>query len=72
MHTKQGKQGRLLCYDQWKSLFWSASRKNDLKICDSVQKLRQGDDYTTVCLLDYAYFKENYKLVAIDISKKKH
>ena len=21
----------------------------------------KGDDYTTVCLLDYCYFKENYK-----------
>ena len=30
----------------------------------------QGDDYTTVSLLDYSYFKENYKLIAIDRSKK--
>ena len=29
----------------------------------------QGDDYTTGCLLDYSYFKENYKLIAIDLSK---
>ena len=29
----------------------------------------QGDDYTTGCLLDYPYFKENYKLIAIDLSK---
>ena len=29
----------------------------------------QGDDYTTGCLLDYFYFKENYKLIAIDLSK---
>ena len=29
----------------------------------------QGDDYTTGCLLDYSYFKENYKLLAIDLSK---
>ena len=25
----------------------------------------QGDDYTTGCLLDYCYFKENYKMIAI-------
>ena len=31
----------------------------------------KGDDYTTGCLLDYAYFKENYKLVAVDLSKQK-
>ena len=30
----------------------------------------QGDDYTTGCLLDYPYFKENYKMIAIDLSKK--
>ena len=29
----------------------------------------QGDDYTTGCLLDYRYFKENYKMMAIDLSK---
>ena len=27
----------------------------------------QGDDYTTGCLL--GYFTENYKLIAIDLSK---
>ena len=30
----------------------------------------QGDDYTTNCLLDYTYFKENYKMIVIDISKQ--
>ena len=30
----------------------------------------QGDDCTTGCLLDYSYFKENYKLIAIDLSKQ--
>ena len=30
----------------------------------------QGDDYTRGCLLDYSYFKENYKLIAIDLSKQ--
>ena len=30
----------------------------------------QGDDYTTRCLLDYPYFNENYKMVAIDLSKQ--
>ena len=29
----------------------------------------QGDDYTTGCLLDYAYFKENYKTIVLDIRK---
>ena len=28
------------------------------------------NDYTTGNLLDFGYFKENYKLIAIDLSKK--
>ena len=32
-------------------------------------KIGQGDDYTSCCLLDYPYFKENYNL-AIDLSKQ--
>ena len=31
----------------------------------------QGNDYTTYCLADYPYFKENYKLIAIDLTKQK-
>ena len=31
----------------------------------------KGDDYTTRCLLDYKYFKENYQLIAVDLSKQK-
>ena len=30
-----------------------------------------GDDYTTGSLLDYAYFKDNYKLIAVGLSKQK-
>ena len=29
----------------------------------------QSDDYTTGCLLDFAYFKKNYRLIAADLSK---
>ena len=45
---------------------------NDLiKQYDEVRKVStgQGDDYTTECFLDYAYFKDNYKLIAVDLSK---
>ena len=31
----------------------------------------QGDDYTSCCLLDYNYFKNYYKMIAIDLSKNK-
>ena len=30
----------------------------------------KGDDYTTGCLLDYPYFKENYKMFAIDLCRE--
>ena len=29
-----------------------------------------GGDYTTGCLLDYAYFKDNYRLIAVDLNKQ--
>ena len=47
---------------------------NDLiKQYDEVRKVStgHGDDYTTGSLLDYAYFKDNYKLIAVDFGKKK-
>ena len=30
----------------------------------------KGNDYTTGCLLDHPYFKENYKMTAIDLSRQ--
>ena len=30
----------------------------------------QKDDYATGCLLDYPYVKENFKLIAIELSKQ--
>ena len=47
---------------------------NDLiKQCDEVRKVStvHGDDYSTRSLLDYAYFKDNYRLIAVDLSKQK-
>ena len=31
----------------------------------------QGDDYATGSLLGFAYFKKNYRLIAVDLSKQK-
>ena len=38
----------------------------------NIRKITTGkeDDYTTGCLLDYSYFKENYKMIAIDLSRQ--
>ena len=47
---------------------------NDLiKQYDEVRKVStgQGDDYAAGCLLDCGYFKDNYRLVAVDLSKQK-
>ena len=35
-----------------------------------LQLTGEGDVYTTGCLLDYPYFREHYKLIAIDSSKQ--
>ena len=32
--------------------------------------MSSNNDYTTGNLLDFVYFKENYKLIAIDLSKQ--
>ena len=51
---------------------FNQSVKNNLRTNDSIRTIAtgQGDDYTTGCLLDYQYFKEYYKLIAIDLSKQ--
>ena len=46
--------------------------KNDLRTQDNIRKIAIGqrDNYTTGCLLDYIYFKQYYKMKAIDFSKE--
>ena len=46
---------------------------NDMnKTYENIRKIAtgKGGDYTTGCLLDYPYFKENCKMIAIDLSKQ--
>ena len=52
--------------------FFDPPIKNDKVIFDNIQKIAtgQGDDYITGCLLNYIYFKEIYKLIAIDLNKQ--
>ena len=47
---------------------------NDLRKFEIILKVAsgQGDDYAIDYLLDYAYFKENYKTIAIDLSNNNH
>ena len=46
--------------------------KFNLITYDIIQKnaTGQGYDYTTGCLLEYSYFKNYYKMIAIDWSKQ--
>ena len=45
---------------------------SDLKTYENIREIATGqeDYYTTACLLDYSYFKDYYKIVAIDLSKQ--
>ena len=54
-----------------KNLFDQAINNNKLTY-ENIRKIAttQGDDYTTGCLLDYSFFRENYKMIAIDLSKQ--
>ena len=42
------------------------------KTYENIRKIYtgKGDDYTTGSLLDYPYFKENYKMIAVDPSRQ--
>ena len=46
--------------------------KTDERTYDNILKITvgQGDDYATGCLLDYLYFKNLNKMMAINLSKK--
>ena len=50
--------------------FFDQSINSDLKTYDNIRRIAtgQGDDYRTGCLLNYSYFKENYKMIAIDLN----
>ena len=34
------------------------------------EKLLQANNYTAGCLLDYSYFMDTYKMIAVDLSKQ--
>ena len=48
--------------------FYDQSINGSIKQNDEIRKISagQGDDYTTGCLLDFAYFEKNYSLIAAD------
>ena len=46
--------------------------KNDIRTHENIGKVTtgNGNNYATGCLLDYSYFKQNYKMITIDLSKQ--
>ena len=52
--------------------FFDQAINSNLKTYEHNKRIdtSRGDDYTTGCLLDYSYFKDHYKMIAIDLSKQ--
>ena len=52
--------------------FFDQPIKNNKVTYENIRKIAtgQGDDYTTRCLLDYPYFMDTYKMIAVDLSKQ--
>ena len=44
--------------------------KNEEEAYEKIIEMSNNNDYTTGNLLDFAYFKEIYKFIAIDLSKQ--
>ena len=50
--------------------FFDLSVKNEEETYEKIIEMSNNNDYTTGKLLDFGYFKENYKDIAIDLSKQ--
>ena len=50
--------------------FFDLPVKNEEEAYKKIINMSKNNDYTTGNLLDFAYFKENYRLIAIDLSKQ--
>ena len=44
--------------------------KNEEEAYNKIIEISRNNDYMTGNLLDFAYFKENYRLIATDLSKQ--
>ena len=53
-------------------IFFDQPVKNNKTTYENIIEITtgQGDDYTTGCLLGYAYFRDIYKMIAIDWSEQ--
>ena len=51
-------------------IFFQIPVKNKEEAYEAIIEMSKNNDYTTGNLLDYEYFKDHYKLIAIDLSKQ--
>ena len=50
--------------------FFEIPVKNKEEAYEAIIEMSKNNDYTTGNLLDYEYFKDHYRLIAIDLSKQ--
>ena len=50
--------------------FFELTAKSKEEVYEKINEMKRNNDYTTGKLLDFAYFKENYILIAIHLSKQ--
>ena len=50
--------------------FFEIHAKDKEETYEAITEMSKNNDYKTGNLLDYEYFKHNYKVIAIDLSKK--
>ena len=50
--------------------FFEIPMKNKVEAYETIIEMSENNDYTIGNLLDYEYFKDHYKLIAIDLSKQ--
>ena len=53
--------------------FYDQPINDSIRKYDEIRKIAtgKGDNCATACLLDYCYFKKNYQLIAVDLSKQR-
>ena len=52
--------------------FFDQPIKDNKVTYENIRKIAtcKGDDYTTGCLLNYTYFRDNYKMIAVDLIRQ--
>ena len=50
--------------------FFELPVRNEEEAYEKIIEMSNNNDYTTGNLLDFAYYKKNYRLIVIDLSKQ--